>query len=65
MYMPSGKVETQMSETLTLHADEELVEKLERFRQQQAFTPSKSAVIRKALEEYLDAQLENGNSDVA
>ena len=58
--MAESKVETSMTTTYTVHVDDETAERLERFRDQQAFEPSKSQVIRAALEEYLDAHL-NGS----
>ena len=46
--------------TLTVKVEKDLDDQLEAFQERQAFKPSKSQVIRKALREYLDAHSEDG-----
>lgn len=51
-----------MSTTLSVRFEDEAIERLEEYRQQQKFTPDKSQVIRRALDEYLDRELEDSSN---
>ena len=48
-----------MSTTLSVRLDDDLEEKFETFLRQHRYQPDKSEVVRDALEQFLDAELES------